>query len=223
MFLHMSVCPQGEVVTQHALQVVSQHALQVSRGCVSQHALQVVSQHVLQVSGGCISKHALQGSLRGLAGGFSRPTPGGSPDHTQRVSRSTPRGAFRPTPGGSPGPHQGGVSRPTPRWCIQACTEADPPTDGFCCRRCASYWNAFLFKYLSIHLSHQHQFHLVHDPTKNSPKPFMWKRLLTCHIADIFVLLVEALTLYKIITSNLQLKKWIYCLMIYFASDFTQW
>ena len=114
-----------------------------------------------------------RGSLRGLARGFSRPTPGGSPDHTQRVSRPTPRGASRPTPGGSPGPHHGGFSRPTPRWCIPTCTEADPLTDGFCCRRCASYWNAFLFKYLSILLSHQHQFHLVHDPTKNSPKPFM--------------------------------------------------
>ena len=46
MFLQVCVCPQGEVVSQHALQ-------QVSRGVLSQHALQVVSQQALQqVSGG---------------------------------------------------------------------------------------------------------------------------------------------------------------------------
>ena len=47
-------------------------------------------------------------------------------------------GVSRPTPGG--------VSRPTPGgWglCIQACTEADPPMDGYCQGRYASYWNAF--------------------------------------------------------------------------------
>ena len=39
----------------------------------------------------------------------------------------------------SPGPRRGSVP---------ACTEADnppPPADGYCCRRCASDWNAFLF------------------------------------------------------------------------------
>ena len=76
----------------------------------------VVSQHALQV----VSQHALQ------------PTPGrGLQVHTW----------------GSPGSHLGGgVSRPTPRGCvcIPACTEADPPVDGYCCGRYASYWNAFL-------------------------------------------------------------------------------
>ena len=39
--------------------------------------------------------------------------------------------------GGSPGPHLGrGV-------CIPACTEADPPVDGYCCGQYTSYWNAF--------------------------------------------------------------------------------
>ena len=64
-------------------------------------------------------QHALQ---------VSRPTPkGGS-------LRGLARGVSRPTPGGSPGLHLGGVSRPTPgrisspyrgRVCIPACTEAD--------------------------------------------------------------------------------------------------
>ena len=39
--LQVCVCPRGEVVSQHALQVVSQHALQQVSGVVSQHALQV--------------------------------------------------------------------------------------------------------------------------------------------------------------------------------------
>ena len=61
------------------------------------------------------------------------------------------RGVSRPTPGEGkfPGPYLGGVSRPTPReggWCIPACTEANPSlTDGYCCGRYASYWNAFLY------------------------------------------------------------------------------
>ena len=85
------------------------------RGVVSQHALQVVSQHSLQVSRG--------------------------------VSRPTPRGEVEGSgQGGSPGPHLGGISRPTPGGvCIPACTEADPPVDGYCRGRYASYWNAFLF------------------------------------------------------------------------------
>ena len=39
--------------------------------------------------------------------------------------------------GGSPGPHLGGGV------CIPACTEADPPVDGYCCGQYTSYWNAF--------------------------------------------------------------------------------
>ena len=52
------------------------------------------------------------------------------------------------TQGGAWEVWRGGVSRPTPRGCIPACTEADPPppADGYCCGRYASYWNAFLFK-----------------------------------------------------------------------------
>ena len=69
------------------------------------------------------------------------------------------QGVSRPTPRGCPGQQQGDlqahtwvVSRPTPgclqahTWGIPACTEVDtPPTDGYCCRQYASYWNAFLF------------------------------------------------------------------------------
>ena len=59
--------------------------------------------------------------------------------------------------GGCPGPHLGGpglggwpttrgVSRPRPWGVYPSCTEADdPPADGYCCGRYASYWNAFLF------------------------------------------------------------------------------
>ena len=39
-----------------------------------------------------------------------------------------------------------GVSRPIRGGCIPACTEADFPVDGYCHRRYASYWNAFLFE-----------------------------------------------------------------------------
>ena len=64
MFLQLSVCPQGEVVSQNVLQVVSQHALQqVGGGVVSQHALQV-------------SRPISKGKFRGIwpGGGVSRPT-----------------------------------------------------------------------------------------------------------------------------------------------------
>ena len=46
--------------------------------------------------------------------------------------------------GGSPGPHPTG---PHPGRCIPACTEAEPP-DGYCCGRHASYWNAFLLRFI---------------------------------------------------------------------------
>ena len=49
------------------------------------------------------------------------------------------------------------------RGCIPACTEADPPVDGYCRGRHASYWNVFLF--LSIFpqgaLKSQMTFHLI--------------------------------------------------------------
>ena len=54
-------------------------------------------------------------------GGISWPTPG-------RVARLTPGGdLWAHTQGGIP-----------------ACTEVDPPADGYCCGRHVSYWNAFL-------------------------------------------------------------------------------
>ena len=50
-----------------------------------------------------------------------------------------PRGLSRPRPRGCPGPGPEGG-------CIPACTEA---ADGYCCGRYASYWNVFLFLFLS--------------------------------------------------------------------------
>ena len=48
--------------------------------------------------------------------------------------------------GGSASAGWGGGWYPT-------CTEADPPgRDGYCCGRYASYWNAFLFLLLFLHL-----------------------------------------------------------------------
>ena len=62
--------------------------------------------------------------------------------HALQVSRPTPRGGEVEGSG-----RGGGFSRPTPggRGCIPACTEAYPPSDSYCCRQYASYWNAFLF------------------------------------------------------------------------------
>ena len=78
-------------------------------------------------------------------------SPGGVSQHTLEVSRPTPKGELersgqkrvggRPqahTGEGSPDPHPGGG-------CIPACTETDPPADGYCCERYTSYWNAFFF------------------------------------------------------------------------------
>ena len=97
------------------------------------------------------------------------PTQGGSPGpHKGGLQAHTWRGSPGPHPGGVQVPHQGdlqahtqgclqahtwGVSRPTPGGGFQAhtqegipaCTEADPPADGYCCGQYASYWNAFLF------------------------------------------------------------------------------
>ena len=86
--------------------------------------------------GWVVSQHALQ---------VSRPTPsqGGS-------WRVWPRGSPDPHPGGSPGPHQGGLQAHTQGWSpgphLGVCTEADPPPDGYCCERYASYWNALFSK-----------------------------------------------------------------------------
>ena len=67
------------------------------------------------------------GSLRGLAGGVSRPTP-----------RVEVQGSGQE---GSPGPHPGGGS--------QHALRQIPPPDGYCCGWYASYWNAFLFCYVA--------------------------------------------------------------------------
>ena len=79
---------------------------------VSQHALQVVSQHVLQVSSGVYPSMPCRfpgpqpgGSLRGLAGGVSRPTPRGELEESG----------------------QGGLQAHTWGVCIPACTEAETP------------------------------------------------------------------------------------------------
>ena len=72
--------------------------------------------------------------LRGCHGlGVSRPRPRGS----RPRARSNPgSGADRGVQAQAPG----GVCV-----CIPACTEADTqPADSYCCRRYASYWNAFM-------------------------------------------------------------------------------
>ena len=77
---------------------------------------------------------------------------GGIQAHTQQDAGGLAGGGLQAhTQGGCwgvwlwecPGPHLG-VSRPRQGDCIPACTEADPPPDGYCCRQYASYWNAFL-------------------------------------------------------------------------------
>ena len=105
-----------------------------------------------------------EGRLRGLAWGISRPAHGGklrglawggSPgphregedegSGLEGFQANTWRDVFRPTPGG-------GGSRPTPAWCIPACTEAEPPlADSYCCGQYAFYWNAFLLTFEIIY------------------------------------------------------------------------
>ena len=88
-----------------------------------------------------ISEACVKNSVRG---GVSRPRPG-------KGVGGLARECLGPDPGGEvggsgqeeyPGPHPGGVQ--ARGGCIPACTEADPPADGYCCGRYASYWNAFL-------------------------------------------------------------------------------
>ena len=146
-YMCLSFCPQGDVVSQHALQVVSQHACR-SRGGGFPAYLAVLQAHT-------------QGKLRGLAWGVSRPTPkgwvegsglGGSPGlhpggswgvRPGEVSRPIPRGGSWGVWSGVSRPTPGRVSRPTPGGCLQAhtwgglqadtqgsipgCTEADSP------------------------------------------------------------------------------------------------
>ena len=99
----------------------------------------------LSTGGGVVSQHALQ---------VSRPTPKGELEGSGRsgLQTHTQEGGLQAhTWRGSPGQHLEGVSRPTPRGCIPACTEAaPPPADGYCCGRYASYWNAFLLSTVTI-------------------------------------------------------------------------
>ena len=109
------------------------------------------------------------GKLRGIwPGGIPRPTtkgevegiwPGGSPGpHLRGKLR-------RIWPGGSPGPHLRGKLRRIWPGGLQAHTQGGllpggcllqgvwrPPHDGYCCRQYASYWNAFLFCKLLLHI-----------------------------------------------------------------------
>ena len=95
----------------------------------------MVSQHALQVSrptltGGGEAEGSGQGAspgphprwkLRGLAEGSLQV-------HTQEGLQACTLGGLQAHTWGSPGPHLGGgVSRPTTRECIPACTEADCP------------------------------------------------------------------------------------------------
>ena len=91
--------------------------------------------------------HPAGGEVEGSGWGSPGPHPGGRLRGLARgVSRPTPRGSPGPHPGGPPGQHPGGSPGPHPGGCIPACTESDPPPDGYCCGRYASYWNAFLFE-----------------------------------------------------------------------------
>ena len=110
---------------------------------LSQRALQVVSQHALQV----VSQHALQQ----VGGGGSRPTPEG--DLVQAHSQGEIEGdlvweggACSQEAGGClvlgvPGPGGGAAPGGGALWSAP---------DGYCCRRYASYWNAFLFYDVSM-------------------------------------------------------------------------
>ena len=118
---------RNEVAKFMFLHMSVSHSVHRGRGVLSQHGLQVVSQHALQQRGAipaCIAG-AISACL--AAGGSA---PGGVP-----------------APGGSaPG---GACSR----WGLPPSRgDGYPPcfkADGYCCGRYASYWNAFLFYYVS--------------------------------------------------------------------------
>ena len=89
-------------------------------------------------------KHWQLGRLRGLAGGgFSRPTPGGG-------GWGVWLEVSRPTPGGGGGWEVRGLQTHTWGVSQHALRQMPPsPADGYCCGRYASYWNAFLFIYIT--------------------------------------------------------------------------
>ena len=84
--------------------------------------------------GGGLQAHT-QGEDEGSRQGVSRPTPGASPGHIWIGSQG-------PRPGGSPGPHPEGL-------CVPACTEADPPMDGYC-HRCDVIVMSNLFRNMML-------------------------------------------------------------------------
>ena len=98
-----------------------------------------------------VSRPRPRGNVRGLARGCQGPDPGGGWGVWLGggvVSRPTPRGCpGTHLGGGGSRPTPRGESRPRPRVCIPACTEADTssPAEGYCCKRYAyttSYWDA---------------------------------------------------------------------------------
>ena len=118
MFLHMSVCPQRGGIPACIADGIPACLAAALQGVVSQHALQV-SRPTPQGEVGGLARGGLQAHTRG------GPTTGGSPGpHLGEWS---------------PGPHLGGVSQ-------HALRQTPHPHDGYCCRRYASYWNAFLFQ-----------------------------------------------------------------------------
>ena len=118
MFSHVSVCPPGGWYPSMPCRFPGRHPVGEVEGSG-------------QVGGG------LQAHTQGISWGVW-PSGGGSPgSHPRDKLRGLAWGGIsRPTPRG--------ISRSTPRGCIPACTEADPPTNSYCCGRYASYWNAFL-------------------------------------------------------------------------------
>ena len=92
---------------------------------------------ILFTGGGCLGPGP-GWRLRCRAGGGSRPTAGGE------VGGSG-WGVSRPTLGGVQAYTQGGVQAHTEGGGVsQHALRQTPPADGYCCRRYASYWNAFL-------------------------------------------------------------------------------
>ena len=84
---------------------------------------------------------------RGQPGpGVGVPGPGGSAPRGSLVSRVSAPGGYLVPGGPLPGGRCLAMGRSAPRWgaCSWGVPGRDPP-DGYCCGRCASYWNAFLF------------------------------------------------------------------------------
>ena len=119
MFLHVSVCPQGGGVSQHALQV------SVYRGgipaCIA--GLPAHTQEKVEGSGlgGGVSRPTPGGKLKGLAGGSPVPHPG-------EVEGSGLRGSQGPHLGGLQAHTQGGLQAHTQGVVSQHVLRQTPPT-----------------------------------------------------------------------------------------------